>query len=222
MGKEYTRQITALGITPNHGPILYQDNFEDVLKWEKVGGVGDSFLELDPSLAFSGNQSLHLKTRTTSPAENDNIAADLYTYISPSKKLSHIFYFSSPAFAAMKQLLTVFSYFDGTNIHDYGIQLNPQTPIWQYRNSGGSLTDIPSSGVLPYNNTWHRFLINVNLNTKKYISLSFDNHFFDLSALSYHTDTDETLTHHKTKIKIWAQGAVPADLSLDDFLIHEL
>ncbi len=222
MSKEYTRQITALGITPNHGPILYQDDFEHTLNWVKSGGVGDAFLELDPSLAFSGNQSLHLKTRTTDPAENDNIAADLLTYISPSKKLSHAFFFRSPSFDAIKQILFSAGYYDGTDIHDYSIQFNPPTPIWQYRDSGGILQDIPSSALIPRISAWHRFLLNINLNTEKYISFSFDNHFFDLSDLSYHVDTSVTLTHHKTQIKIWAEGAAPADLSVDDFITHEL
>lgn len=222
MSREYTRLISVVGNVPAHGPIVLYDDFEHLLKWTKYLGEGDSVFELDPSFSFSKNQSLHIKTRTTDAAENDIIGARLLSYIPPSKRLNLSTHFSCPDYTLIKLLQFWFILFDGTNKHHSLLQLKTATPIWQYRDSIGTAIDVPDSGLLPFDNAWHRIQLLADLNTHKYIHMILDNNLFDLSALTYQHETDPKLTHLEVEIQIRNTGAAPCELHIDDFLLHEL
>lgn len=222
MSQEYTRRISTLGNVPSHGPFIFFDDFESTLKWSKYEGEGDSIFELDPTISYSKNQSLHLKTRTENAAESDIIGAKILLYMSPSKKLNQAIHFKSPDFTKLSHLQFWFTLFDGSHQHYATLQLRPADPKWQYRTDEVFMEDIPDSAFLPLDDAWHRLQLQADLNTNKYISMIFDNHLFDLSGLSYYHTTSDILTHFDITIEIHTAGASPCELHIDDFLLHEL
>ncbi|MBA7545414.1 hypothetical protein ES705_37782 [subsurface metagenome] len=222
MSREYTRRIAIVGNVPAHGPIIYYDDFEDLLKWSKLGGEGDSIFELDPTDAFSKNQSLYMKTRTASAAEDDLIGAYRYLYMLPSKKPNQAIHFKALTFTTIKHLIFRFILYDGVNQHSAGVRFVPGTPTWQYKATDLSWPAIPDSGYPLAINTWHRIQLQIDLNTNKYLSLIVGHRHLDLSAFQYFFDPDTTDSHMYNIIEIETIGAAPCELRIDDFLLHEL
>ncbi|MBA7609566.1 hypothetical protein ES703_16757 [subsurface metagenome] len=222
MSKEYTRRIAILGNVPSHGPFVYFDNFEQLLKWTQYEGIGDAIFELDPTTAYSGNQSLYLKTRTTGATTNDKIGAEILLYMTPSRKLNQAIHFRSPDFTKIKRILFWFTLFDGSNQHYATVQFLPNDPLWQYRDFETAMQDIPDSAYNLLVNAWHRLQLQADLNTHNYISMIVDNHHHNLSTLGYYFGAEDTLTHFKIRIELHTIGSDPCELYIDDFLLHEL
>ncbi len=222
MSREYTRRISTLGSVPTHGPFTAFDDFESILKWVQNVGTGDSIFELDPTIANSGNQSLHLKTRTTAAAEDDLIGAIMYTHMLPSKKLNQSILFRSPDFTKIKEIKFFFDFYNIPLRHFAQIIFLPNTAKFQYADHENIPQDIPDSDIKPYPDAWHRIQLLADLNINKYIALIFDAHYFDLSHLKLFTDSHLLNTYFLTYINIATIGAAPCELYLDDFLLHEL
>jgi len=222
MSREYTRLISVLGTTPSHGPFIYHDDFEHLLKWTKYAGVGDAIYELDPTIAYSKNQSLYLKTRTTGAAEDDQIGTLMYLYMTPPKKLNYAFHFRSPDFTKIKKIRFYFILLDGVNRHYPTIIFYPNTPQWQYHDSADAPQNI-ANAIYPLQNlAWHRVQLLADLNSDKYIALKIDSRYYDLSAFSLYHPTAGTPMHLYVHIDMYTIGASPCEMHIDDFLIHEL
>ncbi len=222
MSREYTRRISVLGQVPSHGPFTFYDDFEGILKWTKNIGAGDSIFELDPTIANSGNQSLHMKTRTTGAAEDDTIGAIIHTHMLPSKKLNQSVLIRSPDFTKIKSIEYYFDLFNIPLHHFAQILFFPNTAKFQYTDHNNVLQDIPDTDRKPAPNAWHRIQLLADFNSDKYISLIFDSHFHDLSQFEIHNPGYTIHTFFESFINITTIGAAPCELYIDDFLIHEL
>ncbi len=222
MSKEYTRFMSILGSVPAHGPLIYFDDFENLLKWSKYSGEGDSIFELDPTVAYSKNQSLHMKTRTTDATTGDSIGARGYFYMSPSKKLEQAIRLKSPDWDKIGSLSFYFNFQDGAHFHYCSLLYRPDLPIWKYRHFDKLDYEIPNSDLTPLALAWHHLSLKANFNTNKYISMAFDNHLFDLSAQPYDYYTSTTPINFNIAIIMLTAGDSPAELYIDDFLLREL
>ncbi|MBA7479416.1 hypothetical protein ES707_14850 [subsurface metagenome] len=222
MSKEYTRLVSIVGEIPFANQIVFHDDFEHTLQWTKGGGVGDSIFELSPNISKHGNQSLHLKTRTTGAAQSDAINAERFMHLRPSKLLNLIYNFYSPNLTKAVQINLYFTFADGTNAHESSIRFNPNAPDWQYMPQGKSFTTIAGSELALNNLAWHQAILRVNFATQKYLTLQVDHLLFDLSALSYHISTSGAGLYLGTKIEIVTVDASPAELYIDDVTLHEI
>jgi len=221
MSKEYTRIITTLGNVPLAGSVILSDDFESILKWIQSSGTGDSIFELDPTIALRGNQSLYMKTRTTSAAANDKIGANFLTHILPNKIVTFIGSFRYPTYNTMKTLQFEFYWSDGARLYIARCQFLPNTPKWQYINSLGNDTDIPDSDTLLYSNSWHTVILKMDFNTLKYISLQVDHLLFDLSNFSLYDSQPMTTSRFEHYIYITTIGANPTSINLDEIIMLE-
>ena len=222
MSKEYTRPVTILGQLPIAGTVLFVDDFEELLNWTKVDGVGDAIFELDPTIAKQGRQSLHMKTRTTGAAQADKIRANRYIHLLPSKIMSFVSTFSSPNFTPIDYLTFDFFWYDGTNLNRGYIKFKPNTPSWSYADSGDVLRPITGLDVLLSTNCFHTVIIKINFTTLKYYSLQVDHLFADLSAYALKVDTNPNPSTLQTQIVLATAGAAPCETYLDQIAMHEL
>ena len=222
MSREYTRRISVVGNVPSHGPFIFFDNFEDLLKWTKYDGPGDSIYELDPTIAYSGNQSLYIKSRTTGAAEDDIIGTRIQLHMTSPKKLNQAMHFRSPAWEKIKKLQFYHTLDDALTLHTPTIQYLPNVPKWQYFDTNNVAQDIPGATYRLLGNAWHRLQLLADLNSDKYISMMIDSRYYDLSAFSLFTDTPGTGMYLDVIINTFTMGAEPSELYIDDFLIHEL
>lgn len=222
MSREYTRRLSTLGSIPTHGPIIFYDNFDNLLNWYKTAGVGDSIFELDPSISFSSNQSLFLKTRTTDAAQSDGIAANSWIYLTPSLRLNQSVFIRSTDFTKMLHLTIAFHHYDYTNVHRPGIRFTPATPSWQYADTGENYQDIPNSAYKLSANCWHRIQLIADLKIGKYISLIVNTIQFDLSPYDFQVVATPTPAYLWSQIGFLTAGAAPGDLNISGLLLYEL
>ncbi|MBA7633908.1 hypothetical protein ES703_41479 [subsurface metagenome] len=222
MSREYTRQISVIGNVASHGPVILFDDFESLLKWGIYSGEGDSIFELDPTLAYYGNQSLYMKSRTTDAAEDDIIGANRRLYMSPALKLNQAVHFLSPDFTKINKIVFYFTLADGAVIHYPTVVFDPNTPLLQYHDFENNPQTVPGTNYKPAINTWHRLQLLANLVSNRFIGITLDSHFYDLSPYSLYTYANPASTRLDIYLMIYTAGAAPAELYIDDFLIHEL
>lgn len=222
MGKEYTRQITTVGIIPVADQILILDDFSGLLKWTKGIGAGDDIFEIDPTFAYKGDQSLHMKTRTTGASSNDEISAERSIFMSKSKVLSFSIPFYLPALDTQKYVQFSFQWTDDTNAHSCLLQYYPATPDWRVNTASGVYTPIPGTDVDLYPSTWHLMILKANFAADKYISLQIDHLLFDLSTLPIYAFGSETDIRLLISLYLITSGAAPTEIYFGEVLVHEL
>ncbi len=222
MGKEYTRPIIVTGLLPFSDRIIYHDDFEGILKWPDEGSLGDYIYELDPSVSLHGNQSLYLKTRTAGAIAGDNVFAARYDHLRPSKVHNFITNLRSPDWTKMLSCEIYLSYSDGNIGTVAAIKLRPNIPDIQYYTTGQDYASIPDSEYRLYNNSFHQINLKINFATYKYLSLTVDHRFFDLSALTFFSTPALGFGYLKTKIWITTAGAAPAELYIGTTILHEI
>ncbi len=222
MGREYTRQITTVGIIPVADQILVLDDFSGLLKWTKDGGTGDAIFELDPTFAYKGNQSLHLKTRTVDAAEYDYISAERSIFMSKSKVLSFSVPFYLPSLTTQDYIKFSFQWTDDTNAHSCIVKYYPGTPDWRVNTASGVDTPIANTDVDLYPSTWHLMILKANFAADKYISLQLDHLLFDLSTLPIYAFASVTDIRLQVSLMMITNGAAPTEIYFGEVLVHEL
>lgn len=81
--------------------------------------------------------------------------------------------------------------YTGTYQHSAGIRYNLETHTWQYRNSSGIWTTLPSTARLTQSiYLFHTVKLVIDPDTLKYVRFIADNVAYDMSALSYRHVTD--------------------------------
>ncbi|MBA7710392.1 hypothetical protein ES703_119334 [subsurface metagenome] len=198
------------------------DDFSGLLKWIKEYGTGDSVFELDATLAYKSNQSLHMKTRTTDAAQNDMISASRSLFVGKSKTLSVAIPFYLPALDTQNYIQFSFQWTDGAKCHSCDLRYYPSTPDWRANTASGTYTPIVGSDVSLYTSTWHMMVLKADFITGKYISLQLDHLLLDLSALPLYVFTSSTDVRLQVSFMIITSGAAPTEISLGEVLISEV
>lgn len=219
MTKEYIRTVTTRGTIPVSELVLFHSNFEHLIGFSKGVGIGDAIFELDPNLSFSGAQSLHIKTRTTDTAEDDEIQAFLQSHLPPTKNVSLLARFYSPTFTTLKTLLFQLEWYDGTNVHRAFIKYYEAVPKLTYLNSGGTETDLPDLDHVLHFLSWHSFNFPVDFMNNKYRSFQLDEINIDLSDLPIYTTESALLPHLRSILSITTAGAAPTELYIDNYIV---
>jgi hypothetical protein len=221
MSKEYTRALTIFGNIPTGGQIIFYDNFEDLLKWTKSGTGADYVVELDPSVAFHGKQSLFLSTRLTDPAENDEVSALFLSHMLPSQTLTMTVIFRIPDPENHKYVTFVLYAHNGIRLYHANIRYSVMDPIWSYKNSEGSFTPLDPMPLGIYTNSWHRITLRININTLLYTDFSLDHQHFDLSSALLRP-IDNGLSRMGGSIILNTIHNHPFYANIDEVIIHEI
>lgn len=221
MGREYTRDFTSVGLIPIAGTILFHDNFQGLLKFTMGSGIGDYIFELDPNVAFIGNQSLNMKTRVTGATTTDGISASVLTHLGPSKLLTQIVRFRCPDFSKIATLDLAAMFYDETSLNLALIRFTPGTPIFAYIDNAGNPQNITGSGINLLADAWHTAILKVNFSSPEYRSFSIDHHHFSLSGIGMQAGVDPTATHLKSQTLITTSGNAAAQLRLGDYSLTE-
>ncbi|MBA7673082.1 hypothetical protein ES703_81270 [subsurface metagenome] len=222
MGREYRRLVTILGSVPVADQILIHDDFSGLLKWSKADGVGDAIFEIDPTIAYKGNQSLRMKTRTVGASEYDVISAERSIFMSRSKVLSFSIPFYLPSLTTQKRVQFSFQWTDDTDNHSCILQYDPSVPEWNVNTASGVQTPIPGSDFDLYAATWHLMILKANFAADNYISLQVDHLLFDLSTLPMYAFGSPTDIRLQCQLQILANGAAPTEIYFGEILVHEL
>lgn len=222
MGKEYEREITVQGSVPNLGPVLLFDDIEDLLKWVEAGTGGDSVFEKIATVAYNGSACLHMKSRTTNAAEDDEISGYRDTIMRPGKRYRMECLFRPDASAQSKLVFFRALLYDGTNSHNAQVRWDEVNTKWQYLNSVAGWTDVPGGSQDLVADQFHRFLLEWDLSSGKYIRFVCDGLEVDLSGVSFYVTADASATIMRLDVGMFAGAAPPGELYFDDVLVLEI
>lgn len=228
MSKEYTRAQSILGNIPEHGQIMCYDDMEGLLKWQTAGTGGDTVFEIDTNRAYHKSKSLHLKTRTTGTADNDNIHAIRGVYFLPSLRINAAFLFHCPDWSKIEFAVFSFRLFDGTNFLTAALRYDAPNTKFQIIDETAVWTDIPDA-VIDLEDispdgplAWHILSFAANLSTPKYINCFINQHAFTLSAFTPRSAASAVKPMLDTDVILNTIGAAPCELFIDSFLLNEL
>lgn len=185
MSKEYTRRQALIGLAPIGGPVVLYDDFSGTLKWTKTDGAGDSIFELDPGVAYVGDQSLYIKPRTTAAAENDAISATRYVPLTPSLKLTMTCFIRPSANGTTMKYFSLGFLRTIPNVQWKGsVRYDAPNDIFQYQDIAEAWQDITGSDLLYTQDKFHRFSMSLDFLNNEYLSFSFNENFHNLAGLA--------------------------------------
>lgn len=221
MSREYTRRLSIIGDVPAFGEVVLFDDFESSLVWTKAETAGDTIFELDITTLYSGNHSLHLKTRTTDSAEDDFIRASRRFPSPPSGLISMALLFLCPDFTPFKSLKISINVQTATSTKALVFQYDIINGVFQYRNSDGGFTNITDLTLTLAPLFWHllRFTADPTAGFYKYFNVNEYSHY-PVKIPIYEPSNGAALSS-VAHIEIITAGAAPAELFINTFLIHE-
>lgn len=222
MGKEYEREITVLGSVPNLGPVLLFDDMESLFKWTEAGTMGDSVFEKIATVAFNGSASLHMKTRTTGAAENDEISGYRMAFMRPGKRYRLECLFRPDAVAQSKYVYFEPKIWDGTNYHLLRVRWDEAGAKWQYTDAVPSWQDIPGGAQDLLADQFGRLLLEWDQEKKEYIRLISGGLEVDMSGLSYASSASGAAQALRLDIGMTAGATPPGEVYFDDVLVLEI
>jgi len=164
------------------GRIVFQDDFEGILKWE---GSGSGSLAKNTTYAVSGGGSLGITTGTAANNQEEALF-EFGSLAQPLSRLGLEFYFNLP--------VSLFAYFF------FGLEfVSANRKKWirsmirliggLYENEAGVMTQLPNflTGFDMHDSYryWHHAKLIVDLEAQKYVSLWVDDYFCDLETLGF-------------------------------------
>ncbi len=222
MSKEYTRIFTIAGHPALAPGIICLDDMSGLLKWDPIFESGDAIYELDPSKAYSGNQSLRLKTRVEGAAVGDKIGVQRRLHYPVSRKVTYTWVFRQTNLGSAEFITFECSFFDGTKQHYADIRYFPGVPNWSYRNSGGTYTPLPDTAITLFTGSWNLLSMTIDFSTDEYVNATLNNHILLSSRVALHVNGSTSAEYLFARIYLETAGAEATDTSLDSFTAIEV
>ncbi|TET13524.1 MAG: hypothetical protein E3J81_08415 [Dehalococcoidia bacterium] len=222
MGIEYRRPVTLLGIVPFTGQVIFYDDFEGLFRWVKDQGSGAYVMELDPTIAFNGKQSLRMETRTVGASDNDDITAYHRSHLLPSKTLTATIHFNLPSVTPLGHLLFRFRSFDGAVQHEADLYYNHTAGKWSYIDVNNAVQSLTGSDGTLQNLTWHRLVAKINFDTGFYTSLQINELEIDMSALAYYQSANAANKQLLVHMNARANASAPVKINFAEVSLTEI
>jgi len=184
MGKPYVREVQVTGLIERLGRVQFADNLEDLFKWRGAGTGTDWVVEKSTTVAFTGNASLHIKTKATTPAPGDYVLAAFDLGLPFSKQLSVELVWKVVKNADTDHARFMIHFYDGTYFKRPELRWLPPEGKWQYFSKDEVWTDIPGGAQTLYENRFHRLKMKADFEKNEYVSLRSDDQIFDLSGIA--------------------------------------
>lgn len=222
MGQEYIRSGIVAGDNQRGLGLLYYDDFEGLLGFSAAGDGSDYVVEHDNTVAFMGSQSLHLKTRTTGAADDDEVSATREMCISPHGIFLWRCYFMCPDVSDCKGLRFELNVYDGTANRQGYIYLYPSSGEVCYLNSAGGVTELTDMAHALVDNAWNLFQFKLNFKKYRYNSVSLNNLHHDFDDIKLRNAGASTSLYAGATVKLIATSAAPAEAYIDNLIIREV
>lgn len=222
MGKEYEREMAVLGLVAHLGPVVLYDDMEDLLKWTEAGTGGDTVFEKITTVAYNGSACLHMKTRTTTATEGDGIYGRRDSFQRPGQRCRFECLFRPDAAAQNGLVYFQMVIYDGTNVHSLKMAWKGVLKKWQYNNAVNTMTDVPGGGQGLGLDEFHRFMMEWDENSGRYIRFVCDGLEVDMSELSFYKTADASGQGMHVDVGMLAGVSPPGEVYFDDILVMEI
>lgn len=221
MGKEYIRENIVLSALPLAASIIEHVNFDPHNPMTDITGNRDYVLELDPSIAFHGTNSLLTSTAETDPVAGDSVNFSLITHNAPSKLITVSQRWRSPDPTHIDHIDFGYRWAIGDASYWATVRLDPWGGGITYRDINGDFQAIPGYDENLYLESWHRVDNVINFATGEYVSITIDNILIDLSGVKMFAFMDPTPAYLSIDWKIVTDDTETAVVNWDEILVFE-
>jgi hypothetical protein len=219
MSIEYLRQMISLGQIANRSPLILADDMEDLLKWAATGNEAGYALTKDNTLAFNGDYSLKLVTRSDGAAEDDYIEISRTFPILPNRIVEASFKWHCADLSLVKALQTRIIFDNGDYAYQAGVQFTTADAEFEIETDYDVFETIPDTARNLSVNAWHELKVVLNFTNLKYMKIRSDDQIYDVSDYDIFDAGSGHLVYGAVTIKVTTAGAAAATVNIDDFLI---
>ena len=168
------------------GGLLLYDDMEGVLEWTG-SGTGTYTMEQSHNHAYSGDYSLHLKTRAAAVAA-DTVSAVRQIGITPRKKLLFSVCFLPTSGSDIEYISFNIIHYDGSYRREAQVRYYYETLAvnrkWKYVKSDGTLADITGGNQMLGTSAWHMMSLSIDFVNNQYTELISDGLVMDMASLA--------------------------------------
>ena len=202
--------------------ILMLDEAEGTCHWTGSGDGADFVVDYHVDAAIFGTKGLLIQTRSTTPAEDDQVAVVQYVTFPETDLLITRFRIRIPTVSTVKRFTVHTQFHDGTNLLTAGIGYNNETHALSYYNAAGGWTGIDGYTATTADGFTSIMELILDQANKNYLSVLFKGLRTDLSGLSFYTSAASTLKDLYIQFLLDTAGAAQAEIHLDSIYVGEL
>ncbi len=202
--------------------IMLLDDCEGTFTWTVAGTGGDDVHEYAAAAAFQGTYGLHLKTRTTGAAADDNVTVTKLCGYPESGLLIARTRLATPDYTKCKSLQFGLLANAGTNSYRAQIKYSPNTPKVEYADAAGALVEMPTLATLIPAGAFSIAEIAMDLTTMTYLHVRWNGTKVDLSGIPLWDAGAATGRYSYVGLIVVAIGANAAELYADNLYVAEL
>jgi len=222
MGKPYVRQVEVVGLVEQLGTVILFDDMEDLFKWIGYGTGTDYVVEKSTTVAFNGSASLHMRTRATTPAPGDYVAADRRIGVPYGKKVKFECRWRVDVVADLDNIRFVLRWFDGAKAHVALIRWQGPEEKWQYYGDDGAMHDIPGGVQSLLQGSFHRIAYTVDFTKNEYGIFQCDDLLVDLKGTKFRVDPYVIDSNFQIEIAIVDETGNRPEAYIDDVFVKEM
>ena len=199
--------------------VLMFDDFEALLKWTQ----GAATVAISNTVAFGGSQSLHLTALNGATA----IAHRSFS-LPKSRKIEFSCHWGIDLMANLDTVNFGLYYYTGTVLHAATIVYNPTSLTWEFLNTAGTYTDIPTARNVLYHNldavggAWHTAKLKADFTNFRYISLEANEFELNMSGYPVYQVASAEERHCLVVLMVNAGLAVNCEGWFDNVLVREV
>lgn len=197
------------------------DDCEGTFNWVVVGTGSDYSATFETAAAMIGTKGMHVKTRATSPAENDTIQVNRQFGVSESGLLAMRGNFNFVDQSLIASISMFLHYYDGTDKLNGKVVFTPQTPLIQWLNSAGGFTAFTEAPFKVNNDVWFQMELVIDTVGKIYKSARVGQLREDLDGEALRDSGGSTYTQVLAGFILQTDGAAQAQVYADQFYMGE-
>lgn len=221
MGRDHFPNIPiGAGMGFSKGVLLLED-CEGTFTWTVAGTGGDDVHAFATTAAWQGTYGMHLRTRTTLAAADDDLTVTKLMPMPESGLLVARLRIASPDPTAVKSVQIALLANAGANSYVGQLKFAPNTPTVEYVNAAGALVDLPTLATICPADAFQVVELALDVLTMQYIYVLVNGVRVDLAAVPLWDIGAVAARYSYISILVEAIGAAPATLYADNIYVGE-
>ena len=221
MSRDYFGNLPVVAGMAFSRDVLLLDDCEGAFTWQTAGTGGDDVHEYLAAAAFAGTAGLHLKTRTTSAAENDSLLAQKWLGYPETGLLVARAKIASPSWAAVKTINFIAVHGNGARNYNGQLQYTPATGVVAYANAAGAATAIAALAHQELDYQFTTWELVIDCRAHQYLAVAINGLRASLAGVDLWDSAAAAQRYAGLGLGVTTSGAVSAELYASHLYVGE-
>lgn len=215
---ELAARLGSIVTFDRRGDVVWLEDFESGLTHHWANTFpGTSAILLSSAYSRNGAYSAKLQTGAVS---GDKAGIYRYFQVPAPRKIGVECSFSLDSHVSAIEVWA--EYFDGTHYHRFAVKYLPGSDKWQYRNSGGTYSDLLTAIVYPINPMiFQTVKLVFDLDSDEYARFIANEQAEPMAGIAGQSDTSDTPASLYAHVEILTDDANVAIAYVDDFILTQ-